>query len=181
MKIGKFEIKKKYTIAQILVDVFSVGVLAYIGFMIYACAVEITQIKDSNLTGQDLSFLNWEPLLVWAGVALIVTAVSVFLILKNKKFPEKYYIDETNVVKYANIVDTAISCIRLVVLLALSEVCYLHYASILLRNSGFPVQLICDLVLAVIVLVFTRMRLESISDIAKEKAGETNKREIVID
>lgn len=181
MKIGKFEIKKKYTVPQILVDVFSAAVLAYIGFMIYACAIEVGQIKDSNLTGIDLSFLNWEPLLVWIVISVIVTGISVFLILKNKKLPKKYYIDETNVIKYANIVDTAISCVRLVILLALSEVCYLHYASILMRKSGFPVQLICDLVLAVIVLVFTRMRLESISDTAKEKAEETNKREIVID
>ena len=73
------------------------------------------------------------------------------------------------------------SCLRLIVLLGLCEGCYLHMAAILMRDPGFSVQLLCDLVIAVLIVLFTRLRLEAISETEQEKAAEKEKKKTIVE
>lgn len=181
MKIGNYTFKRRYSIAQIIVDIVSVIALAYIGYIVYVCEQDIEGLSAVNYAKADLSAIDWKPLLIWPAVGVIICAVSVFLILKEKKLPKKYLINENNAVKYCNITDTCVSCVRLIVLLALSELCYIHMSIIMLRNIDFSMQLIFDVLIIIAIIVFTRIRISAISDDEKEKAETANKREIIED
>ena len=96
--------------------------------------------------------------------------------------PSKLYITKNNAVKYCNIVDVCIALVRLMLLISLCEVCYLHMAAILMRTVSFSTQLIFDALIIAAILVLTRMGLTAISEAEQERAEEENKkREIVED
>lgn len=181
MKIGELKFRRRYSAAQVIVDIFSLAALFYLCYIVYVCSMDIARLNVLNQTNSDLSFMDWKPLIIWIGLAVIVCGVSVFLLFKSRKKPEKLFINENNVVKYCNIIDTCISCLRLIVLLALCEGCYLHMAAILMRDPGFSVQLLCDLGIAVLILLFTRLRVEAISDTEREKAEEKEKKKTIVE
>ncbi|MGN0579185.1 MAG: hypothetical protein ACI4J4_11250 [Ruminiclostridium sp.] len=181
MKIGELKFKRRYSAAQVIVDIFSLAALLYLCYTVYVCSMDISRLNALNQTNSDLSFMDWKPLIIWIVAAVVVCGVSVFLLFKSRKKPKKLFINENNVVKYCNIIDTCISCLRLLILLALCEGCYLHMAAILMRNAGFSVQLLCDLAIAVFVVLFTRLRLEAISDTEREKAEEKEKKKTIVE
>ena len=181
MKIGELKFKRRYSAAQVIVDIFSLAALAYLCYTVYVCSMDISRLNALNQTSSDLSFMDWKPLIIWIVAAVVVCGVSVFLLFKSRRKPKKLFINENNVVKYCNIIDTCISCLRLIILLALCEGCYLHMAAILMRNAGFSVQLLCDLGIAVLIVLFTRLRLEAISDTEQEKAEEKEKKKTIVE
>ena len=182
MKLGEFSFKRRYSAAQIVVDIASAAALVYLGYIIYACAVDIDRLKSLNKTEADMSMFDWRPLIVWAVLGVAVFAVSFVLILRRKKMPENLCITQDNAVKYCNIVDTGISCVRLMLIILISEICYLHGAAIRMANVGFSMQLIIDPLIIVCVIILTKMRLNAISEAEKEKLDkQRTKREIIED
>lgn len=182
MKLGEFSFKRRYSAAQIVVDIASAAALVYLGYIIYACAVDIDRLKSLNKTEADMSMFDWRPLIVWAVLGVAVFAVSFVLILRRKKMPENLCITQNNAVKYCNIIDTGISCVRLMLIILISEICYLHGAAIRMANVGFSMQLIIDPLIIVCVIILTKMRLNAISEAEKEKLDkQRNKREIIED
>ncbi|MBP3855987.1 MAG: hypothetical protein IK990_10310 [Ruminiclostridium sp.] len=181
MKVGEYSFKRRYSAAQIIVDIASLAALVYLGYIIYACAVDIERLKSLNRTDADMSMFKWYPLLIWAAAAVAVFTVSFVLILRNKKQPKKLLVTQNNAVKYCNILDTGISCVRLMTLILISEICYLHGAAIRMANVGFSMQLIIDPLIIVCVILLTRMRLTALSETEQEKSRETKKREIIQD
>ncbi len=179
MKIGDFTFKRRYSFAQIIVDVASVAALLYIFFIVYVCAVDIKGIKSLNVTDASLDSLRWEPLIIWCVLGVIVWAVSVLLLLLPRKMSDKLVITETTAPKYCNIVDTCISCLRLVLLLAVSELCYMHMQSVMLREVQFSVHLVLQAVIAALLIWFTAVRLDSLSQTVVAEQGEKKKREII--
>ncbi len=181
-RVGEFSFRRKYSAIQIVIDVASLAALVYIGFIIYNCAVDIEKLKSLNRTDADMSMFVWQPLLIWAGVGIGVFALSFFLIFRKKKKPQKYRITKNNVVKYCNIVDTCIACIRLVIIISLWEFCYLHLAAIMMIKTSFSPQLIIDAAIIVCILIITRMRLNAISDTEQENQDKPeNRKEIIQD
>lgn len=178
MRIGEYKLKRRYTIAQIIVDIASLAALAYLGMIIWACAVDTEKLKELNKTDADMSMFDWKPLLIWAVVGVLIFGVSFFLIFRRKKLPKHYTVNENNAAKYCNIVDTCISCVRLMLIISLWEICYLHMSAILMRTISFSPQLILDALIIVCIIIFTRMRLRAISDAEQERKV---KREIVED
>ena len=166
---------------QIIIDIASLAALAYVGYIIYICKLDIDKLKQLNRSDEDMSMFVWEPLLIWAGVGVLIFAASYFLIFRKKKKPEKYYINKRNVVKYCNIIDTCIACIRLVLIIALWEVCYLHMSAIMMRGISFSMQLPIDALMIVCILLLTRIRLRAVSDIEEETDAQEKKKEIVQD
>ena len=177
MKVGEYSFKRRYTAAQIVVDIVSLGALAYIGYIIYLCALDIDKLKSLNRTDADMSMFDWKPLLIWAAAGAAIFAVSFVLILRNKKKPENLCITENNAVRYCNIIDTCISCVRLVLLIALGEVCYLHLSAIMMRTVSFSAQLIIDALIIVCIIIFTKMRLSALSDSEQERLQNEDKKE----
>lgn len=179
MKLGEMKLKRRYTVPQIIVDIASIGALAYICFIVYTCYHDINSLNMNNYAGVDLSAFDWKPLILWIALGVLVCVLSVILIFRKKKLPKKLCINENNGVKYCNTIDTAISCIRLILLLALSEGCYLHMAAIFMRNPGFSVQLLCDVCFILVILWFTKMRLEALSEAELQKK-EAEKKTVII-
>lgn len=179
MKIGEYKIKRRYSIAQIIVDITSLAALAYLGLIIWACAADTEKLKDLNKTNADMSMFDWKPLLIWAVVGVVIFGVSFFLIFRKKKLPKNYTVNENNAAKYCNIIDTCICCVRLVLIISLWEICYLHMSAILMRNISFSPQLVIDALIIVCIIIFTRMRVRAVSDAERERAASEKKREIV--
>lgn len=168
MKLGEYTIKRRYPLIQILVDIASLAALAYIGLIIYSAAADIEQLNNLNHTETSLEFLKWQPLLIWAVAGVIVCGLSVFALFKPRKMPKKLKIDQKSGKKYCNIIDSCISCVRLMILLMLSEGCYLHMTAILQRELSFPIQLILDAAIIALLILFTYTRLQSLYESQSE-------------
>ena len=181
MRIGEYSFKRRYSAAQILVDIFSAAALGYTVFVIFACIADIDRIKQLNRTDADMSIFDWHPLIIWPCVGAVIVAVSFFLIFRKKKKPKKLYINKNNVRKYCNIIDTCIALIRLMLLIAVCELSNLHYFSIIMWEQGISVQLIFDALIIVGILVITRMRLISVSDTEREKDSGEKSRQLIQD
>lgn len=181
MKVGEYSFRRRYTAAQIIVDIASLAALAYVGYVIYICAVDIENLKAMNRTDADLSMFDWKPLLIWAGIGVIIFAASYFLIFRNKKMPKKLFINENNAVKYCNIVDICIALVRLMLLIALGEICYLHLAAIMLRTVGFSTQLLIDALIIVCIIILTKIRLSAVSDTEQEKAESEKEKKYIVE
>ena len=180
-RVGEYSFRRKYTPVQIIIDIASLAALVYIGYIIYICKLDIEKIKQLNRTEADMSMFVWEPLLIWAGVGVLIFAASFFLIFRKKKKPGKYLVTKNNVVRYCNIIDTCIAGVRLVLIISLWEACYLHMSVILMRQITFSPQLLLDAAIIVGILVITRMRLRGMSDEEEGSASSEKKKEIVQD
>lgn len=179
MKIGDFKFKRRYSIAQIIVDVFSIFALLIIFYTVYACASDIEQLKVINKTEESLDFLKWEPLIIWCVVGVLVWAVSIVALVMPRKMPKRYIVTEKYIGKYCNIIDTCISCLRLVVLLIVFEICYLHMQVIMMLDSGISIYLVFDVVIAALIIWFTAVRLDGISHVASSEAEEQKTHKII--
>ncbi|MCM1334892.1 MAG: hypothetical protein NC084_00605 [Bacteroides sp.] len=179
MKLGNITFKRRYSLVWLLADLLSAAALFYIGFIVYSCALDIEQVNRLNQTETDLGFLRWEPLLLWVGLGAVVWAVSLFLILRPRKMPKKYFVNEKNAVRFCGTVDIGICCVRLLVLLALSEGCYFHMTMILQRFVFDFTTPIVDLATIAAAIAFTRIRLRAISDSAKAEEEKQKERRII--
>ena len=180
MKLGEYKFKRRYTLAQILIDIFSVGALAFICYIVYVCAMDIEQMKSYNATETSLDFLNWKPLIVWCVLGVIIFAISVLALFLPRKMPKKVNLTEKYAVKYCNIIDACISCLRLIMLLAVSELCYIHMQYIMLMDTSLSVQLLLYVVIAVLLIWFTAVRVDSLCEVAISDSDEEKKpREII--
>lgn len=166
MKIGEFTFKRRYTAAQVVVDIFSLLSLLYICYIVYVCAADIEQTKQLNATEISLDFLHWEPLIIWCVIGAVIWAVSVIMILAPRKAPKKTVLIEKYAAKYCNIIDTCISCIRLMLLMAVSEFCYMHMCVLTMREASLSIQLVLHAVIIALVIWFTAVRVNSISEMS---------------
>ncbi|MBQ9483471.1 MAG: hypothetical protein IJU82_04700 [Ruminiclostridium sp.] len=181
MKVGDIQFRRRYSAAQIVVDIVSVGALIYLGYIIYACALDIERLKSLNRTNADMSMFDWRPLIIWAAVGVLIFVFSFILIFRNKKMPKKLCVTENNAAKYCNILDTGVSCVRLILILLVGEICYLHGAAIRMANVGFSMQLVIMPLITVGIVILTKMRLEAISETEKHREQAPKKREIIED
>ena len=181
MKVGEIKFRRRYSAAQMIVDIASVGALVYLGYIIYACALDIERLKSLNRTDADMSMFDWRPLIIWAAVGVLIFAFSFFLIFRNKKMPQKLCVTENNAAKYCNILDTGVSCVRLILILLVGEICYLHGAAIRMADAGFSMQLVIMPVIIAGIIMLTKIRLEAVSETEKNKEQAPKKREIIED
>lgn len=179
MKLGEFTFKRKYSLAQIIVDIASAIALLYIFFIVYVCATDIETAKSLNSTDASLDFLKWQPLIIWCVLGVAIWTASVVLMICPRKLPKRLVVTEKYVQKYCNIIDTCISCMRLIILLSVSEFCYMHMCHVMLQSVTFPIQVVLQVIIAALLLWFTALRLESISQAAAAEAEEGKKRVII--
>lgn len=179
MKLGDYTFKRKYSLIQIIVDIASVAALIYIILIVLSFAGDIERIKEINDTDKSLEFLKWQPLLVWCILGALIWVASVLLLVRPHKIPKKYVITEKYAPKYCSIIDACISCTRLMLLMVLSELCYMHRQSIMLQDAVISVQLIFSVVITLLLLWFTAVRLDSLSRVAEAELEEEKPRTII--
>ena len=168
MKIGVYKFRRRYSAAQVIVDIVSAGALILQVFVITAHIEWMNYLDRMNRTDKVLHN-EWYPLLIWAVLAVLVFGFSFFLILKKKKEPKRYNISKNNVVKYCNIIDTCISCVRLMILIILFE------------EFQFPSISLVSVLIIIAVLVLTKFRLEAISDVEQERQEREEKKKTIIE
>ncbi len=181
MKLGNYTFKRKYSLIQVIVDIASGLALIYLFFMFFACASDIEATKALNSTEASLDFLKWEPLLVWCVLAVVIFGISTALLFIPKKMPEKCVVPEKYANKYCNIVDSCNSCLRLMCMLILSEICYMHMQAIMLRDVMLSVQLLLQIVISVLLIWFTAVRLDGLYNIISDEQEIKEKRTIIED
>lgn len=181
MKIGEYSFKRKYTLAQIIIDV--VSAVALLGFaLIISAHIQWAEWFDKNNRTDVVLHKEWYPLLIWIAAGIAVAGISVFLILKNKKMPKKLHITENNVVRYCSAIDAGIGCVRLMLLIILWNICSIHSDFILWGQSdvNYYMFVVGALIIAGII-VLTMMRVNSLSESEEEAEKEKHKKYIVED
>lgn len=180
MKIGVYKFRRRYSAAQVIVDIVSAGALILQVFVITAHIEWMNYLDRMNRTDKVL-YNEWYPLLIWAVLAVLVFGFSFFLILKKKKEPVRYNISKNNVVKYCNIIDTCISCVRLMILIILFDISSTHSYLILFEEFQFPSISLVSVLIIIAVLVLTKFRLEAISDVEQERQEREEKKKTIIE
>lgn len=171
MKVGEFKVKRNYQIAQMVVDALAVIITIVIVRGVFSFKSEIEWINNMLLKGNgDLSGLVvWQWNLIWIVVAAAVIAISLVMIYKPMKLPKKYIVNRENAQKYSDIVITAITCIRIPVLLAVFEGMCIHQSIMKSQYNVFTMQIPLDILLTVIIIRFSIHRVKAIQPKKEDK------------
>ena len=176
MKIGEHKVKRNYQIMQMVVDALSVIILIVIFQCFFTFKEALEQFNSEDILAHNPEVATehlrtWLPTVIWAILAVVFVGVSIFFTFKNRKLPKKYKINAQNAQKYSDIVVTAITCIRIPVLLGLFDALYIHQQRILnSQASVFSLQIILDAILIAIIIRFSMHRVRAIEPKEEEKS-----------
>lgn len=172
MKIGDFKVKRNYRISQMVLDV--VAVIIFV--VIVRCVISfgafideqnrIIHIANSEIEG----LVVWQWNIIWIVIAALVIIVSLLMTYLPGKMPQKYVITKATVQKYSDIVITAITCVRIPVLLAVFEGMCIHQSVMVGNTDGiFTLQIPLDILLSVIIIRFSMHRVRILQPKPEEK------------
>lgn len=158
MRIGDFKVRRHYQISQMVLDV----VAAIIFVAIVRCVLSFgAYIDEQNrlITGANSEIeglIVWQWNIIWIVIAALVIATSLLMIYLPRKMPKKYVITKETAQKYSDIVITAITCVRIPVLLAVFEGMCIHQSVMLGNTDGIiTLQIPLDILLSVIIIRFS--------------------------
>lgn len=162
MKIGRYPVKRKYSVPRLLSDIVSAVILFIITYLAFVFIDECNtvysyaEVENERLNlVQSLKYLAFVPVIL----AFAVTIFTVVFVLVSKKAPKKYSLTVKTAQQYYIILADAVSLVRVPILLALFEVSY-YVQNIIIgfEVSYFSIQFVCDILLAVIIIRFTMHR-----------------------
>ncbi len=161
MRIGDFKVKRHYQISQMVLDVVAVIIFVAIVRCVLSFGAYIDEqnrlIHSANSEIEGLIVWQWN--IIWIVIAALVIAVSLLMIYLPRKMPKKYVITKETIQKYSDIVITAITCVRIPVLLAVFEGMCIHQSVMLGNTEGiFTLQIPLDILLSVIIIRFSLHR-----------------------
>lgn len=172
MKVGEYKVKRNYLIAQMVLDAVAVIILIVICKCVFSFGDFIeSQNKLIHNSNSDVrGLVTWQWNIIWIVIAALVIAASLLMIYRPRKLPKKYTVNEFNAQKYSDIVITAITCVRIPVLLAIFEGMCIHQ-SVMIRNYDgiFSLQIPLDILLAIIIVRFSIHRVRLIQPKKEEK------------
>ena len=164
MKIGTIKVKRNYQIAQMVLDAVAVIIFIVIVRCVLNFGAEISSLNEWILDKTNLDIdglIEWRWCIIWIVIAVIVIAVSLLMIYLPRKAPKKYIVNSDNAQKYNDIIITAITCIRIPVLLAVFEGMYIHTS--LLRGMTkdlITLQIPLDILVVLIIVRFSLHRIK---------------------
>ena len=179
MKVDNIKVKRNYKIPQMIVDAFSLLMVILLFQLTFQFKNEIDStnalLVSSNV---QVNYVQWWPTLVWPILGVILCGVSVLLTFMNRKVPKKYKITEATAQKYYDIIATAICCVRFIALFAVFEFMYIHQQLIMFQtNDLISVQIPCDIVVIMLILLFSKKRIQALQTVEEEK--EEKKHQII--
>lgn len=163
MKIGTIKVKRNYHIAQMVLDavaviIFIVIVRCVLNFCTGISAYNEWLFDKTNLNIDEM--IEWWWGIIWIVIAAIVIAVSLLMIYLPRKMPKKYIVNQDNAQKYSDIIITAVTCVRIPVLLAVFEGMYIHFSLLQgITQDIFTLQIPLDILLSLIIIRFSMHRL----------------------
>ncbi|MCH5200636.1 MAG: hypothetical protein J1F60_06715 [Oscillospiraceae bacterium] len=162
MKIGTIKVKRNYQIAQMVLDavafiIFIVIVQCVLSFGTYISDMNESILKyNPNVVG----LVEWRWNIVWIAVAVIVIAASLLMIYLPRKMPKNYIVNSDNAQKYSDIIITAITCVRIPVLLAVFEGMCIHQSILTGVTDGIiTLQIPLDILFTAIIIRFSVHRI----------------------
>lgn len=172
MKIGNIKVKRNYQIAQMVLD--AVALLIFISLV--QCVISFGEfISEQNnrilsVNSEVKGLVVWQWNIIWIVIAAAVIVYSLLLIYLPRKMPKKYIVNQENAQKYSDIVITAITCVRIPVLLAVFEGMCMHQ-SIMTSNTGniITLQIPLDILLTIIIIRFSLHRIKGIQPKIEKK------------
>ena len=172
MKIGTIKVKRNYQIAQMVLDAVAVLIIVATVQCVLSFGEYITSQNQLILSvnSEIEGLVTWQWNLIWIFVDAAVAAVSLVMIYKSKKMPKKYIVTEENAQKYSDIYITAVTCVRIPVLLAVFELMAMQQ-SVMTGNTTniFTLQIPLDILLSIILISFSLHRV---------KAGQPKPKEV---
>ncbi len=172
MKVGEYKVKRNYLIAQMVLDAVAVIIMIVICKCVFSFGAFVDQqnklVHDSN--SEVTGLLVWQWNIVWIVIAALVIAASLLMIYLPRKLPKKYIVNAENAQKYSDIVITAITCVRIPVLLAVFEGMCIHQ-SVMVRNYEgiFSLQIPLDIIVTLIIIRFSIHRIKIIQPKEEKK------------
>lgn len=161
MKIGTIKVKRHYQIAQMVLD--AVAVVIFV--VIVQCVLSFgTYLLNTN------SFVEWMLNIIWIVIASLVIVVSLLMIYLPRKMPKKYIVNSDNAQKYSDIIITAITCVRIPVLLAVFEGMYICQSLMSGVTDGvFTLRIPLDILFSLIIIRFSMHRVRIIQPKLEDK------------
>ena len=175
MKIGTIKVKRNYQIAQMVLDAVAVIIFIVIVQCVLSFGAYISEINENILkvNSEVTGLVVWQWNIVWIAVALIVIIVSLLMIYLPHKMPKKYIINSDNAQKYSDILITAITCVRIPVLLAVFEGMCIHQSVMTGVTDGIiTLQIPLDILLTLIIIRFSIHRVRIIQPQPDDKKLE---------
>lgn len=175
MKIGTIKVKRNYQIAQMVLDAVAVIIFIVIVQSVLSFGVFISEQNDAILKVNPdvVGLIEWQWNIVWIVVAALVIIASVLMIYLPHKMPKKYIVDKDNAQKYSDILITAITCVRIPVLLAVFEGMCIHQSVMIGITDGIiTLQIPLDILVSLIIIRFSVHRLRLTQPKPEEKKIE---------
>ena len=176
MKIGRYPVKKTYSIPRAIADAASaiiLFVLARTAFSFFDDCDTIYSYAAVQSSELDALQRNKYFALIPVIIAFAFTVFTVIFVLVSHKEPKNITLNKKTAQRYYVILADAATLIRIPVLLALIEVSYYIQQAMLVREvSYFSIQFICDILIALIIWRFTAHRLEKLGESAPAPAAE---------
>lgn len=159
MKIGKYEVRRAYKLAHIIIDIATLAVL----FVLWA--VFINTMKDlpkevpilTNHTGCVLKFANKRILIIPIIIAMIITALSIIAGFFPNIFASRFDASKDNAQKFYDIIIATLNEIRLIIVIMMFDIFVKILATVNGGNSSPPFFLILC-VIAIIIMIRIRKK-----------------------
>lgn len=124
MKIGRYEVRRKYKLAHIVVDIATLAIIfvLWIVFMNTVNGLPREVPIITNYTGCVLKFANKKVLIIPIIIAMIVTALSIIAGFFPNIFASRFDTSEENAQKFYDIIIAMLNEIRLIIVIMMFDI-----------------------------------------------------------
>ncbi len=164
MKIGKYPVKHSYKIPRLITDVFSVGLAVFIFSVEYMFMTVYEDNLRQNIgdnidklsqADPTLGWKHWITLIFPAAV-LAVFAAYIILVLTSHKF-SRLNITKRSAQKVRDMYALCVSLCKIPALMFINEMMMITHNKMLMSDeSWFTVQLVLDLLVIVLLILYFR-------------------------
>lgn len=163
MKIGTIKVKRNYQIAQMVLDAVAVIIFIVIVQCVLSFGAFVSEINENimRINSDVTGLVVWQWNIIWIVIAAVVILISLLMVYLPRKMPKKYIVNSDNAQKYSDILITAVTCVRIPVLLAVFEGMCIHQSVMTGVTDGIiTLQIPLDILLIVIIIRFSVHRLK---------------------
>ncbi|NMA79567.1 MAG: hypothetical protein GX967_02845 [Clostridiales bacterium] len=167
MKIGKYEVRRKYKLAHLVVDIATIGII----FVLLVVFVNTMQGMPkevpilTNHTGCVLQFANKKILIMPIIISVAATLLSIIIGFFPNIFASKFDASEDNAQKFYDIIIALLNEIRLIIVVMMFDIFFNILSTVNGGNTSPPFFLI-GCVIAILIII--RIRIKQIKHIKYE-------------
>lgn len=159
MKIGKYEVRRGYKLAHIIVDIATLAIIfvLWVVFMNTMKGLPKEVPILTNHTGCVLKFANKNILIIPIIIAMVATALSVIAGFFPNIFAARFDVSEDNAQKFYDIIIAMLNEIRLIIVIMMFDIFFKILATVNGGSSSPPLFLIWC-VIAILIMIRIRKK-----------------------